>query len=616
MMQLLATMNDNEQWQQILAGCQLEKWNSLENVSSSITDLSEAASYCVGSALTLTELADILAQPEVHILLCLSAPESLIGQRIQQGESIDRAIEAWHQQTSAVLQLQSQHRRKLQLVQIESVLSTPSGVPEWLSPTLTLTTPERSASFDNNISNLLAAQALRQSPEAEQCWQRLIASSLPLADQPQCTFDLDKINKEYVVDKNQQLAENEHEKGLFQEHLFKVQEELEQALLKNQTLTKQQADAERAAQKRLKETKEQLVKGKKELEQAQLKNQTLTKQQADAERAAQKQLKEIKEQLAKGKKELEQALLKNQTLAKQQADVERTAQKQLKETKEQLVKGKKELEQAQLKNQTLAKQQADLEKSTQKQLGEVKAHLAEKNDENELILKQLFHVQEELERFMNKHDALTQELTTAHAAIKDRDTKYQKLEMLHKQLQVQSQKEQAKLEKKLQATIAEEVHAKHTLAATRAQLSALTGSKAWRSVAPARKIISVLRGAPKVDKKLQYDISLVMSSKYFDVTWYLSQYPDVVESGVNPAEHYVRYGAKEGRSPGPLFDGDWYLSQYPDVAENNVNPLLHFIKYGEKEGRTASQKLLQHLVNPVAENKESILHNQNDKAAE
>jgi hypothetical protein len=35
----------------------------------------------------------------------------------------------------------------------------------------------------------------------------------------------------------------------------------------------------------------------------------------------------------------------------------------------------------------------------------------------------------------------------------------------------------------------------------------------------------------------------------FDPIWYLEKYPDVKKAGVDPAEHYVRHGAGEGRLP-------------------------------------------------------------------
>ncbi len=44
------------------------------------------------------------------------------------------------------------------------------------------------------------------------------------------------------------------------------------------------------------------------------------------------------------------------------------------------------------------------------------------------------------------------------------------------------------------------------------------------------------------------------SSVLFDRAWYLAQYPDVAESGIDPVEHYLRWGVAEGRSPGPEFD--------------------------------------------------------------
>ena len=71
----------------------------------------------------------------------------------------------------------------------------------------------------------------------------------------------------------------------------------------------------------------------------------------------------------------------------------------------------------------------------------------------------------------------------------------------------------------------------------------------------------------------------------FDTDWYLKQNPDVKESGTNPLQHFIEYGAREGRDPNPLFDTDWYLKQNPDVKESGTNPLQHFIEYGAREGR-------------------------------
>ncbi|WP_228064351.1 glycosyltransferase [Novilysobacter avium] len=55
--------------------------------------------------------------------------------------------------------------------------------------------------------------------------------------------------------------------------------------------------------------------------------------------------------------------------------------------------------------------------------------------------------------------------------------------------------------------------------------------------------------------------------------------------GMDPAEHYLRFGAAMERSPGPGFDGAGYLAMYPDVERAGVIPLLHYLRHGRAEGR-------------------------------
>lgn len=77
---------------------------------------------------------------------------------------------------------------------------------------------------------------------------------------------------------------------------------------------------------------------------------------------------------------------------------------------------------------------------------------------------------------------------------------------------------------------------------------------------------------------------------FFDKSWYLSHYPDIKNSQLKLIDHYIKFGAKEGRWPNPLFDSGWYLKSYPDVDISGLNPLLHYIKYGISEGRLLSNK--------------------------
>ncbi len=84
------------------------------------------------------------------------------------------------------------------------------------------------------------------------------------------------------------------------------------------------------------------------------------------------------------------------------------------------------------------------------------------------------------------------------------------------------------------------------------------------------------------------DYILLATSKYFNTRWYLKQYPDVAKARLDPIEHYLKYGWKEGRIPSEKFDGNLYLTRYQDVKNAKVNPLVHYLKNGIKEKRKCS----------------------------
>ena len=71
----------------------------------------------------------------------------------------------------------------------------------------------------------------------------------------------------------------------------------------------------------------------------------------------------------------------------------------------------------------------------------------------------------------------------------------------------------------------------------------------------------------------------------FDATWYLREHPEIAAQGIDPLEHYIERGAKEGCDPHPLFDTTWYLAMNPDVRSANINPFEHYIETGGREGR-------------------------------
>lgn len=115
---------------------------------------------------------------------------------------------------------------------------------------------------------------------------------------------------------------------------------------------------------------------------------------------------------------------------------------------------------------------------------------------------------------------------------------------------------------------------------TQARLRAVSESLAETPLARLRTRVQGLRVAR--------DRRLVAASPLFDRDWYLDTYPDVAAGGADPAGHYVRFGAAEGRDPGPAFSGRAYFEANQDVARTRVNPLVHFERFGRAEGRPLS----------------------------
>ena len=84
--------------------------------------------------------------------------------------------------------------------------------------------------------------------------------------------------------------------------------------------------------------------------------------------------------------------------------------------------------------------------------------------------------------------------------------------------------------------------------------------------------------------KEQEDVELLKSTCLFDEKWYLKTYPDLVDSDMDPALHYLKSGYKEGCDPSVFFHSKDYFKLNPDVPVT-VNPLIHFLRYGSSEGR-------------------------------
>jgi hypothetical protein len=85
------------------------------------------------------------------------------------------------------------------------------------------------------------------------------------------------------------------------------------------------------------------------------------------------------------------------------------------------------------------------------------------------------------------------------------------------------------------------------------------------------------------EKELQQFIKM---SPLFDSQWYVTEYPDVLTSGLAPEVHYLRFGTLLRRNPSKLFDGVHYRREYIDVQKSGFNPLVHYEVSGKYEGRS------------------------------
>ncbi|MPZ53468.1 MAG: hypothetical protein GEU79_12175, partial [Acidimicrobiia bacterium] len=73
----------------------------------------------------------------------------------------------------------------------------------------------------------------------------------------------------------------------------------------------------------------------------------------------------------------------------------------------------------------------------------------------------------------------------------------------------------------------------------------------------------------------------------FDRDFYLKEYPQIQEAGIDPFEHFMRHGWREGRNPRPYFSTTYYRSWAPDL-EPDVNPFIHWITYGRHQPHIAN----------------------------
>lgn len=71
----------------------------------------------------------------------------------------------------------------------------------------------------------------------------------------------------------------------------------------------------------------------------------------------------------------------------------------------------------------------------------------------------------------------------------------------------------------------------------------------------------------------------------FDADFYLASNPDVLAAGLDPYQHFMSWGWREGRDPNRRFSIASYLDVNPDIGPSGMNPFVHYVVTGRGEGR-------------------------------
>ncbi len=82
---------------------------------------------------------------------------------------------------------------------------------------------------------------------------------------------------------------------------------------------------------------------------------------------------------------------------------------------------------------------------------------------------------------------------------------------------------------------------------------------------------------PEDEKYLVSESDFELLRIHFDREFYLLSNPDVRADGIDPLDHYLEFGWKEGRDPSPTFSTKQYIALRRRKIPEGTNPFLHFL---------------------------------------
>ncbi|PAU73006.1 hypothetical protein [Vreelandella alkaliphila] len=440
---------------------------------------------------------------------------------------------------------------------------------------------------DNAIYQLAAAYMSSQSQALRDTLAYLVASSQECPIEESCETEatqaaLDEYHaRQSESEKGQRTERALQEAGAAQEHqqqhIARLKGELssardEHALLLQQLQSTQQSVADRSGENAL------------------LLQELQSTQQVVAERTNELQVqRELSKQDVQRSQKLEQQL---QALKKENAALKQSFETQRKEQKI-----------TQQHNRALKKENAALKQSfeTQRKEQEITQQHNRALKKENAALKHSFETQRKEQEITQQYN---QALRKECEALKQESAIQQKEKEINQQTLIRIHKENVQLLKTLQQVqqAYEKLYIEHKTLSTDFSILRVESERRihrlerlvqWLRVHAQRHASAAHRTSRSYKKALPKQIAALEASPLFNAEWYCMQYPDVAQSTIKPAEHFLKFGAIDGRHPGPLFNTEFYLTHYEDVAASGQHPLLHYLRYGKNEEREIHPPLHQ-----------------------
>ncbi len=573
--------------------------------------------------------------PQAKFLLFYIRAESALAYALQQGVDPEQFMEAWYASNQVLIHFQRRNRRRSLLLDAETAAQQPEALAEACqriglalqaanpSPILTTAAPA--------LECLLASQFLGEQPAIQDLQMELEASAQPLGEttahespQPLEVYHSYQQGRVRVVQLTQ--ARDEQAKLAVErqdqiQQLTKVRDEQAKLATERQTQLTQAKQAQEKLESVNKETGQenellllQLHQVQEELEAVFLQKQQIDQAQKEQDtklKQLQQELQTQIEQRTNARDEQAKLATERQiqlTQAKQSQEKLEAANKETGQENEllllQLHQVQEELEAVFLQKQQISQAQEEQGtklKQLQQELDEAKRHFqAEEKIRKGLASKQQ-KLQTQIEQLTKGRDEQAKLATERQIQVTQAKQSQEKLEAANKEVeqenellllqlhQVQEELEHYFLKyQELVRELEEQTKAESSDSEEQREPEKSRPIQTSKITAPIRALTKPFRLTNKALKKEKRLVNLLKGSDIFDETWYLAEYPDVAEAGIDPVQHYLRYGASEGRNPSPEFDTTFYLTTNPDIAQAEINPLIHYLRYGKEEGRLPS----------------------------